>query len=82
MRPLVSLLDTRGLTCDDSIQFSICSGIIMAATFIPRGASSINPKIIGDIRVQGEPVDAIDDLGEEDRQTDVKEAHTSPVIGV
>jgi hypothetical protein len=67
---------------DNRIQFSVCSGIIIAATFIPRGAFSINPRIIGDIRLEGEPVDAID--GEEDRESNdsEKDADPSPVVGV
>lgn len=69
-------------TCDNRIQFSVCSAIIIAATFIPRGAFSINPRIIGDIRLEGEPVDEIND--EEDRESNnsEKDADPSPVIGV
>ncbi len=32
-----------------SIHFSVCCGIILASTFIPRGAFSFNPKAIGSI---------------------------------
>lgn len=39
------------------IQFSVCSGIIIASTFIPRGAFAINPKIIGDVKLEGEAGD-------------------------
>jgi len=29
-----------------SIQFSVCSGIILLATFVPKGAFAFNPKAI------------------------------------
>jgi hypothetical protein len=38
----------------DSIQFTVCSAIILLSTFIPKGAFAFNPKTIGDIRLQGE----------------------------
>jgi len=47
------------------IQFSVCSGIIFASTFIPRGAFAVNPRIIGDIRLEGEPGDTRDDQSED-----------------
>ncbi|KAF8651057.1 hypothetical protein AX16_004920 [Volvariella volvacea WC 439] len=38
------------------IQFSVCSGIIILATFIPRGSFSLNPKAIDGVSVN--PTDA------------------------
>ena len=37
-----------------SIQFSICSGIIFFATFVPKGSFSLNPKAIEGIRNEQE----------------------------
>ena len=37
-----------------SIQFSICSGIILLATFVPKGAFSLNPKAIEGVRNEQE----------------------------
>src|SRR5436190_3349087 len=37
------------------IHFSICCGVIFIATFIPRGAFSFNPDVIGDIKLEGDP---------------------------
>ena len=37
-----------------SIQFSICSGIILLATFVPKGAFSFNPKAIEGVRNEQE----------------------------
>ena len=42
------------LTCFRSIQFSICSGIILLATFIPKGAFALNPKAIEGVRNEQE----------------------------
>ena len=38
-----------------SIQFSVCSCIILLATFVPKGALSFNPKTIEGIRNEQEP---------------------------
>jgi len=37
-----------------SIQFSICSGIILLATLVPKGAISFNPKAIEGVRNEQE----------------------------
>lgn len=37
-----------------SIQFSICSGVILLATFVPKGAFSLNPKTIEGVRNEQE----------------------------
>ena len=37
-----------------SIQFSICSAIILLATFVPKGAFSFNPKAIDGVRNEQE----------------------------
>lgn len=37
-----------------SIQFSVCSGIILLATFVPKGAFSLNPKTIEGVRNEQE----------------------------
>ena len=36
------------------IQYSVCSGIIFFSTFIPEGAWNLNPKIIGDVALDGD----------------------------
>jgi len=36
------------------IQFSICSGIILIATLIPKGALSLNPKVIDGVQTERE----------------------------
>jgi hypothetical protein len=33
-----------------SIQFSVCSAVILAATFVPKGSFSFNPKTIEGVR--------------------------------
>ena len=33
-----------------SIQFSVCSAVILIATFLPKGAFAFNPKIIEGVR--------------------------------
>ena len=42
------------LTSFDSIQFSICSAIILLATFVPKGAFAFNPKAIEGVRNEQE----------------------------
>jgi len=75
----------------DRIQFSVCSAIIIAATFIPIGSFAINPKIIGDVKLEGEPGDDTEDRRDEkgerisddtssDRKGDGPDL--SPVVGV
>jgi len=70
------------------IQFSVCSGIIILACFIPKGAFAMNPKIIGDIRLEGESGGArsSDEVESEGRDSDeikdMKGPDLSPVVGV
>ena len=42
------------LTGFHSIQFSVCSGIILLATFVPKGSFSLNPKAIEGVRNEQE----------------------------
>jgi len=42
------------LICFHSIQFSVCSGIIFLATFVPKGAFAFNPKAIEGVRNEQE----------------------------
>jgi len=70
----------------DRIQFSVCSAIIIAACFIPQGAFALNPKIIGDVKLEGDVGDQ--DLPEDEQQSDgnsdrkVERPDLSPVVGV
>ena len=38
----------------NSIQFTVCSGIILLATFVPKGAIALNPKAIEGVRNEQE----------------------------
>jgi hypothetical protein len=38
-----------------SMQYTICSGIIIFATLIPIGAIALNPKVVGGVPLEGEP---------------------------
>jgi hypothetical protein len=40
------------------IQYSTCCGIILLSTIIPLGALAFNPKIIGGVKLVGDPVEA------------------------
>jgi hypothetical protein len=78
------------LTIENSIQFSVCSAIIIAACFVPKGAFAFNPKIIGDIRLEGEPGDECtsdeDERGGRDsdemRDQKIRGTDLTPVVGV
>jgi hypothetical protein len=51
----LSVLDTSNmLTGFHSIQFSVCSGIILLATFVPKGSFAFNPKAIEGVRNEQE----------------------------
>jgi hypothetical protein len=84
----LSLYLITNLTIENSIQFSVCSGIIILACFIPKGAFAMNPKIIGDIRLEGESGGArsSDEVESEGRDSDeikdMKGPDLSPVVGV
>jgi len=48
-------LDTSSiLMAFHSIQFSVCSAIILVSTFVPKGSFSINPKAIEGVRNEQE----------------------------
>jgi len=42
------------LTDFHSIQFTVCSGIILLSTFVPKGSFSLNPKAIEGVRNEQE----------------------------
>jgi len=42
------------LTRFHSIQFTVCSGIILLSTFVPKGSFSLNPKAIEGVRNEQE----------------------------
>ena len=45
---------TNGLMGSRSLQFTICSAIILIATFIPKGSFSLNPRAIEGVRNEQE----------------------------
>ena len=52
---VLSALDTSSiLMAFHSIQFSVCSAVILVATFVPKGSFSINPKAIEGVRNEQE----------------------------
>lgn len=55
-----------GFPC--SIQFSVCSGVILLATFVPKGAFSLNPKAIEGVRNEQEfdETSSVDSVGKSD----------------
>lgn len=48
---------TKALARVGGIQFSVCCGVILLATLVPVGAFALNPKMIGDVKLTGDPGD-------------------------
>jgi hypothetical protein len=48
------------------IQYSVCCGIILISTLIPLGALAFNPKVVGGVKLTGDPGD--DDIDSEKRR--------------
>lgn len=54
------------------LQFSICSGIILIATFVPKGSFALNPKAIEGVRNEQELWE--DDSSEGSIKSDIERA--------
>lgn len=61
------------------IQFSVCSGIIIAASFIPRNAFHINPKVLGQ-PLEGDPETSSMEGSENEKNSG--EQPPMPIVGV
>ena len=59
------------LMCFCSIQFSVCSVIILLATLVPKGAFSFNPKAIEGVRNEQE-IEEDSSVGDSVRKDDVE----------
>jgi len=64
------------------IQFSVASVLILCATLIPIGAFALNPKVIGDIKLQGEPKHDGDSDSDKDEKGDVESLKERPPLPI
>jgi hypothetical protein len=75
----------RALVNIGGVQFTVLSAVVIAATFIPKGAFALNPEIINDAVLEGEvdeerDVDVLDKDGKKvRRESDSEDEYEKPV---
>ena len=64
------------------IQFSVCSGIILLSTLIPKGAFALNPKILGHALEGDIETSSTEGSDETDEKKRVEADDDLPIVGV